>query len=92
MWPDDGSQPFILSTGDRTGFSQHADYVFGWKGDSLQRAMENPKCVAASCPELKTQSFEDANQCTVKATVPEKVNGCKSAASPESLTPKEANV
>lgn len=26
-WPEDGSQPFYLSTGDNTGFGQHADYV-----------------------------------------------------------------
>ncbi|KAH8882964.1 hypothetical protein GQ53DRAFT_798556 [Thozetella sp. PMI_491] len=75
LWPADGSQPFFLSMGDKTGYGQHADYVFGWKGDSLQRAMENPKCVAANCPELTTQSFVDANKCRVPITVPEKVDG-----------------
>ncbi len=78
IWPEDGSQPFFLSMGDHTGYGQHADYVFGWKGDSLQRAMENSQCVGSSCPELKIQSFEDANNCRVRSAVPERVDGCKS--------------
>ena len=30
LWPEDGSQPFVWSTGDRKGYSTHADYLFGW--------------------------------------------------------------
>jgi hypothetical protein len=62
----------------RTGYGQHADYVFGWKGDALQRAMENSKCVGAACPELKTQSFSAANTCQVKDSIGENVDGCRS--------------
>lgn len=78
-WPADGSQPFVLSTGDTTGLGQHADYVFGWKADSLQKAMDTSGCMGASCASLKTQTVSDAQKCSVKALVNEDNNGCKSA-------------
>ena len=39
--------------------------------------MKNSKGMAARCPELKKQSFKDANQSRAWAAVPEKVNGHK---------------
>lgn len=76
LWPADGSQPFVLSTGDRSGYSQHADYVFGWKGQELQKAM-NAGCAAANCPGIKVQSLKKAKKCKVKPLVKEKSEGCK---------------
>lgn len=79
-WPADGSQPFILSTGDPTGLGQHADYVFGWKGDSLQKAMDTSGCMGArSCAGLKTQAINTAKACSVKNAVHEDYDGCKFA-------------
>lgn len=49
------------------------DYVFGWKGDSLQRAMD--KYCGVNCPELKTQSVEAANACSKETVVKEDVDG-----------------
>ncbi|SPQ26470.1 73cd40c6-3568-4e87-9233-1521ec5bb1ec [Thermothielavioides terrestris] len=73
-WPEDGSQPFVLSTGDPTGYGQHGDYVFGWKDNALQHAMDN-HCFGPTCNGLTTQGFDKANQCTVKKTVREDTEG-----------------
>lgn len=77
LWPEDGSQPFVLSTGDTTGYSQHADYVFGWRGNELQRGME-AGCIGANCPGLSVQSVEQAAECAVPRLVDENFDGCKS--------------
>ncbi|KAH8601676.1 hypothetical protein B0O99DRAFT_667272 [Bisporella sp. PMI_857] len=74
IWPADGSQPFVLSMGDTTGYGQHGDYVFGWQGDVLQKAME-ASCFGATCSALKTQAFTVANKCSVPDTVKEPVDG-----------------
>jgi hypothetical protein len=58
----------------RTGYGHHGDYVFGWKGDALQRAMD-ARC-NVGCPILRTQSFDAANRCTQKPKVAEAIDGC----------------
>jgi hypothetical protein len=79
MWPADGSQPFVWSFVGN-GYGTHADYVFGWKGDSLQRVM-NDSCMFHGCGSpgkqgiLQTQSVEDMNACGVQSTVVEDVDG-----------------
>jgi hypothetical protein len=77
QWPEGVTQPFVFSTGDATGLGQHADYVFGWKGDALQKGMDSKNCMGASCAGMKTQSIEAARKCAVKTTVNEDVDGCK---------------
>ncbi|KAF2689236.1 hypothetical protein K458DRAFT_439627 [Lentithecium fluviatile CBS 122367] len=72
-WPEDGSQPFVFSTGDATGYGQHADYVFGWKGDALQRAMDQ-RCFV-NCPTLEAQATTAANQCVQGKHVDEVIDG-----------------
>ncbi|KAF2175939.1 hypothetical protein K469DRAFT_608896 [Zopfia rhizophila CBS 207.26] len=71
-WPEDGSQPFMFSFGDATGYGTHADYLFGWKGDALQRAMD--AFCGVNCLELKTQSTHAANRCTIKPKVNEPID------------------
>jgi len=71
-WPSDGSQPFVWSSGDKTGYSTHADYVFGWKDQSLQKAMDGHTYV--STPSLKTQTIAQQNKCTVEDHVGEDID------------------
>ncbi|KAL1838577.1 hypothetical protein VTJ49DRAFT_2504 [Mycothermus thermophilus] len=73
LWPEDGSQPFVWSMDDSTGYGSHGDYMFGWKDDSLQRAMDSPCYV--NCPTLKTQSIAEMNKCTLPSVVDEKIDG-----------------
>ena len=83
MWPADGSNPFVLSYGDGVGYGTHADYVFGWKGDALQRAMDS-NCMFNGCENgnpLQSQSVQAMNACAVKSQVDEDIDSCKSSIS-----------
>ncbi|KAF2115950.1 hypothetical protein BDV96DRAFT_612513 [Lophiotrema nucula] len=73
-WPEDGSQPLVLSTGDTTGYGQHGDYVFGWEGTSLQTAM-NSGCYLRNCSQITSQTPEAKNKCNVPVTVDEDIDG-----------------
>lgn len=61
--------PFVWSSGDTTGYSSHADYLFRWEDDSLQTAMDTNNYVTA--PTLKKQTIATQTQCTVKDMVGE---------------------
>ncbi|PGH04434.1 hypothetical protein AJ79_07091 [Helicocarpus griseus UAMH5409] len=75
QWPTDGTQPFVWSFGDGTGYGTHGDYMFGWKDDSLQRIMDEPCYVM--CQSMRTQDMSAMNACTVDPVVPEDVDGCE---------------
>lgn len=65
-----------LMSGCSTGYGQHGDYVFGWEGDSLQRAMDN-HCYLRNCTLLTEQAPKVKNLCLVPDTVDEDIDGCK---------------
>jgi len=52
--------------------------MFGWKGDSLQRAMNKSECFYDGCGSIKKQVMSVANKCTVKDQIGENTEGCKS--------------
>jgi hypothetical protein len=58
----------------RTGYGNHGDYIFGWKGDSLKTIVDTPCYV--NCPGPK-QTVAQMNKCAQKAVVNDEINGCK---------------
>jgi len=65
-----------LITDDRTGYSWHGDYLFGWKGNALQTAMDE-RCAGDACAKMKTQTAAQANACMKSQTAVENVEGCE---------------
>lgn len=70
-----GTQPFVLSNGDPTGYSSHADFMAGWNEDLLQHIIDT--CDAGTsgmdkCPGLNGLNKGD---CTIDSPVDEKVTG-----------------
>ncbi|KAK6197803.1 Protein vip1 [Pestalotiopsis sp. IQ-011] len=78
MWPSGGANPFVWSFEGSTGVNgagTHADYMFGWKGDALQKAMNKSECFYDGCGSLQKQQMSNAAQCTVKDMVGEETGG-----------------
>jgi len=75
LWPAGAKNPFVWSFEGTNGPGTHADYLFGWKGDALQRAMDKSECFYDGCGTLKKQAMSVANQCTVKDMVGETTDG-----------------
>ncbi|KAF2969087.1 hypothetical protein GQX73_g4481 [Xylaria multiplex] len=75
MWPSGAPNPFVWSFQGSSGYGTHADYMFGWKGDSLQRAMNKSECFYDGCGSIKKQTMDVANRCSVKDFVGEQTDG-----------------
>jgi len=72
-WPDDkNKQPFVWSMGDDTGYGIHGDYLFGWKDNALQKAMDG-KCAGDNCAPLQRQTNQKAIACTKTQQVHEDI-------------------
>lgn len=71
--PDGKTQPFVLSNGDRTGYSLHADFIAGWDLDTLSTIIST--CNAGSsgmdkCPDIPGGLNDESVGKTCKITSP----------------------
>ncbi|KAI8628583.1 hypothetical protein F5Y19DRAFT_106401 [Xylariaceae sp. FL1651] len=68
FWTPDGkSQPFVLSSGDATGYSSHGDFISGWDQTTLQTIIDT--CDAGDsgmdqCPQIPG-GLNDVNDCKI---------------------------
>ncbi|KAK7510465.1 uncharacterized protein IWZ02DRAFT_39953 [Phyllosticta citriasiana] len=73
-----GDNPWVLSNGDPTGYSFHADFLNGWTPGVLGKAMKT--CNIGESGEPLSNCFEvntdaERNACSQPAVVDEKVDG-----------------
>ncbi|KAI0474954.1 hypothetical protein GGR56DRAFT_675132 [Xylariaceae sp. FL0804] len=75
-YPTDGSNPYIYSMGIG-GSAAHGDYMFGWEGDTLQKAMDNGCNLNADCAAagIHAQTPDAYGNCTIPQQAPEQVDG-----------------
>ncbi|KAL7923887.1 hypothetical protein ACQKWADRAFT_288150 [Trichoderma austrokoningii] len=74
--PNQGTQPFVFSNGDVTGFSGHADFMAAWDEDVLQHIIDT--CDAGDsgmdqCPDLPYGL--NSGECTIPPLVNEQITG-----------------
>jgi len=76
QWPTDGSPPFVYSM-NIGGSAAHGDYVFGWEGDTLQKAMDNGCNLDATCSKagITKQADSAKDACTEPQQAVETVDG-----------------
>jgi hypothetical protein len=90
LWPSGSPNPYVWSFEGTSG-GTHADYMFGWKGDALQKAMDKSECFYDGCGSIKKQTMTVANQCTVKDFVGEPTDGCTFTCSDSNCQDTRAN-
>jgi hypothetical protein len=76
LWPSGAANPFVWSF-EGVAAGTHADYMFGWKGDALQRAMNKSECFYDGCGSITKQAMATANKCSVQLEVQEETDGCE---------------
>ncbi|KAJ5151122.1 uncharacterized protein N7482_010374 [Penicillium canariense] len=72
-----GSQPFILANGDRTGYSLHGDFIAGWDINVLQKIIDN--CDAGDSGMDKCADAgpinDPSDSCNIANLIPETIFG-----------------
>ncbi|KAJ9154717.1 WSC-domain-containing protein [Pleurostoma richardsiae] len=78
--PNDGYQPFVLSEGDVTGFSEHGDFFAGWDEDVLQHIIDTCDAGDSGMDQCPGVTVRDKSQdCHVTCQTDEAVTGVLSA-------------
>ncbi|KAI0161314.1 hypothetical protein GGR57DRAFT_518480 [Xylariaceae sp. FL1272] len=78
LWPSGTPNPFVWSFEGTTmvnGAGTHADYMFGWKGDALQKAMDKSECFYDGCGSIKKQQMSVGTTCKVPDMIGEPIDG-----------------
>ncbi|KAK1984804.1 hypothetical protein LZ30DRAFT_779558 [Colletotrichum cereale] len=75
--PGQSAQPFVLSNGDASGYSLHADFIAAWEEDVLQQIIDN--CNAGSigmdkCPGL-LKGLNTNKDCRIDSPLDEVTDG-----------------
>ncbi|KAJ3073063.1 hypothetical protein HK102_006114, partial [Quaeritorhiza haematococci] len=58
---------YVLSMGDETGLGMHADFIAGWEGDSLARAIAECKDSNDDCDFLRQYKHDESRSCIADA-------------------------
>lgn len=80
-WKDqwnNGKWPFVLSTGDPTGYGYHGDFVNGWDVDVLQKAVDGCNDDSGVVEDCQFFSFFDEkvqNDCHLQPRIDEQTSG-----------------
>jgi hypothetical protein len=74
IWPSGNPYVYSMNLG---GPAAHGDYLFGWKDNTLQLAMDNKCNLNANCPAAGLNAQQPAvyNACTKKQQAKEEVDG-----------------
>jgi hypothetical protein len=80
--PNEGTQPFVLSNGDPTGYGLHGDFFAGWDVPTLQQIIDN--CNAGDsgmdkCPGLIGGLNDPSTSCNIPDAINEQVMGVMDA-------------
>lgn len=73
-----GEQPFVLSNGDATGFSSHADFFAAWDEDLLQRIIDTCDAGTAGMDQCGGLAL-NTEECHIESDVDEKTLGTLSS-------------
>ncbi|KAL1953046.1 hypothetical protein VTO42DRAFT_3739 [Malbranchea cinnamomea] len=77
MWYGD-DQPFVLSSGDPTGYGLHADFVNGWDVPTLQKAIDtcdDPDGDITKCSPIHLYPDTVTQGCLLEPSIEEKTDG-----------------